>query len=55
MTERDRENDAARVGTALREERIKNPYRVWKLDPPHDTYGNLRYDLWEDKRKARNA
>ena len=33
-SERDRENDAARVGTALKEERIKNPYRVWKLDPP---------------------
>jgi hypothetical protein len=28
------EKDAQRVGQALAEGRIKNPYRVWKLDPP---------------------
>lgn len=29
----DAERDAQRVGTALAEERIANPYRIWKLEP----------------------
>lgn len=41
----DNEKDAARVGVALAERRIKNPYKAWKLDPPHDSLGQLRPQL----------
>ena len=47
-SERDREKDAQRVGQALAEERIKNPYRVWRLPTVRDEHGNLNPHVRKD-------
>ena len=33
MNEKELEQMARNIGNALAEERIKNPYRIWKLEP----------------------
>lgn len=48
----DTEKDAQRVGQALAEGRIKNPYKVWKLPTVRDAYGNLRAELARSPRTA---
>ena len=42
------EKDAQRVGQALAERRIANPYRAWKLPTVHDSYGNLNPHVRKD-------
>lgn len=41
----DNEKDAARVGQALAEGRIRNPYKAWKLPTVRDEHGNLNPHL----------